>query len=178
MKHVIGPRGRFIPSVTHPNLLGSYAQDFDRAIGNSWLRMVGLTPDGGKLQESMLRRIKLLVSDGGSWILHMADSAPNSLVASVKEASTTLLAAHSPQLHHHMLSSLGSTDPLGLAHAVRQCTVTLDWLTEHSAILPKNEEHGWVCPNSHSCSRGRLDKGQTGILGPQASAQLSPQGPY
>ena len=139
LKHVIGPRGRFIPSVTHPNLLGSYAQDFDRAIGNSWLRMVGLTPDGGKLQESMLRRIKLLVSDGGSGILHMADSAPNSLVASVKEASA-LLAAHSPQLYHHMLSSLGSTDPLGLAHAVRQCTVTLDWLTEHSALLPKNED--------------------------------------
>ena len=39
-----------------------------------------------------------------------------------------------------MLSSLGSTDPLGLAHAVRQCTVTLDWLTEHSALLPKNED--------------------------------------
>ena len=99
-KRVIGRRGRFTPSLTHPNLLGSYAQDFDRAIGNSWLRMVGLMPVSGKLQKSTLRRTRLLVSDGGDGILHMVDSAPSSLVTSVKEASA-LLAAYLPQLYQH-----------------------------------------------------------------------------
>jgi hypothetical protein len=64
---------------------------------------------------------------------------PYVVVGSVKDASA-LLAAHSPQLCQHRPSFLGSTGPLGLAKAVRQCTVTLDWLSEHSALLPKNED--------------------------------------
>ena len=95
LKHVVGPRAKFVPSVPHPTEVASYTSTYDSKACEAWLNLVGLTAGSEPRGKSLLLRSRIMVGDGESGLVYMQDAAPNSLVASVKEIAP-LLKTHSP----------------------------------------------------------------------------------
>ena len=57
---------------------------------------------------------------GGSGIPRVTETAPASLVVSVK-ATAPLLRKHRPNLYHHLMATTGGEDPLGVRCAFGIC---------------------------------------------------------
>jgi hypothetical protein len=81
----VGPRAKFVPSVSHPTEVASYTSTYDAKASEAWLNLVGLTAGSEPREDSLLLRSRIMKGDGGSGLVYMQDSAPNSLVASVKD---------------------------------------------------------------------------------------------
>jgi hypothetical protein len=128
LRYIALPRASFLPAVTHPDKLTSYLQAFDEATDTEWLRILHLHPDDPRTP-TMIKRRTLPVAMGGAGIPHTADIAPAALLASVK-ASMPLLAAHHPDLHAHLLTTLSTSDPLGVNGAYHSCKRIHDELAD------------------------------------------------
>ena len=72
---------------------------------------------------------------GGSGIPRVTETAPASLVASVK-AIAPLLRKHRPDLYRHLLATTSGDDPLGVNRAYGVCKRAHDWHTRNGHDPP------------------------------------------
>jgi hypothetical protein len=72
LKHVVGPRAKFVPSVSHPTEeVASYTSTYDAKVSEAWLNLVGLTAGSELREKSLLLRSRIMVGDGGSGLVYM-----------------------------------------------------------------------------------------------------------
>ena len=109
----------FLPSA-HPNLLSDYVDPFDREETETQWRRLTCLSEADPWYHTLLVRRTLPTNKGGSGIPNTADIASHALVVSVK-AVAPMLEQYSPRTYRHMLSTLGTTDPLGVSLALSWC---------------------------------------------------------
>ena len=107
----------FLPPVMHPSLLSDYVDPFDRETEAQWRRLTSLS-EVDPWYQTLLAWRTLLTNKGGSGTPNTADVASHALVASVK-AVAPMLSQYSLGAYQHMMSTLDSTDPLGVSVVFR-----------------------------------------------------------
>jgi len=148
LRNVSLPRALFLPSVTHPDLIESFATEFDARTDAAWASLCGahsLSPTALAFVQALRT---LPVSKGGSSVPRVRDVAPASLFASV-QACLPLLKKHEPAVADHLVASLSTTDPLGVSAAFSECKrvqTELANLLVPSIVLPKGAPPRRVTP--------------------------------
>ena len=142
LRYVALPRTFFLPSVMHPDLLPHYTTPFDDVTDDHWSRITGIHKNHPRYETLRMRRT-LPTNKGGSGIPVSDELAPHALLASVK-AICPHLKRYSPAAYDHLIQTLDTSDPLGVALAFRRVKGLHDWIAAQHT-----KESNASCPSLH-----------------------------